>query len=148
MLETVFSKVAGLRDCNFIKKKLQHFKNIYIFIVIFIIITIITFVTIVNLKNSCICLDCNMISCEFQLNFVFFLPAYIFVWSFSKLPNCKRTQNLFITTRKISDILFIFDSLYICIYSYLHFLIYIYMLTSLHLFTLIYLSLCSLYAII
>ena len=29
-------------------------------------------------------LDCNMIPCLFQLNFIFFLPAYIFVQSYPK----------------------------------------------------------------
>ena len=26
MLESVFNKIAGLKACNFIKKKLQHYK--------------------------------------------------------------------------------------------------------------------------
>ena len=34
---------------------------------------------------SSISIDCNMTPCLFQLTFVFFLPAYIFLQSYAKL---------------------------------------------------------------
>ena len=70
-------------------------------------------------------LDCNIIPCLFQLNFVFFLPAYIFLQSYSELF-------VFYTQQKNSE--FVYDHqtnfrcflyTYIYIYSYLQFLIYI-----------------------
>ena len=66
-------------------------------------------------------LDCNMISCLFQLNFVFFLRAYIFLTCYSKLfvfsPD-KRTQNWFKTNRQIFYT-FIYTYLLLFIYTYL-----------------------------
>ena len=71
-------------------------------------------------------LICNMIPCLFQLNFVFFLEAYIFLLSHSKLF-------VFCTQLKGSE--FVSDhqtsfrcSPYIYIYSYIQFLIYTYFL--------------------
>ena len=63
---------------------------------------------------------CNMIPCLFQLNFVFFLPVYIFLWSYSKLfvfYSSKRTQNSFATIRHILDFLFILTFISTVIYA-------------------------------
>ena len=64
-------------------------------------------------------LFCNVL-CLFQLNFVFVLPAYIFLWSYSKLllfTLSKRTQNTFTTIRHILDVLFILIFISIVIYT-------------------------------
>ena len=135
MLQSVLNKVAGLRTCNFIKKKRQH----KCFPLKFA-----KFLRILILKNTCerlllyfhynshhhyhyhhfhyhckmhlyrlrilltIPLDCNMIPCLFQLNFVFFLPLIFFsslIPSFPLFTPCKSTQNSF----------YMF-SLYLCLY--------------------------------
>ena len=83
---------------------------------------------------------CNMIPCLFQLNFVFFLPAYIFFSSliprFSCFTPSKRTQNSFRTIRPILDVLFILIFISIVIYT-----VYtsLFALSCLYLFTLTYL---------
>ena len=62
-------------------------------------------------------LDCNMIPCLFQLNFVFFLPLIFFsslIPSFPFLHSAKGLRNRFRCSLYI----------YIYIYSYLHFLLY------------------------
>ena len=66
-------------------------------------------------------LDCNMILCLFQLNFVFFLIFWHIFFSsvtpsFSFFTPSKRTQNSFTTSRQILDVLFIliFISKVIC----------------------------------
>ena len=98
----------------------------YIFIIILIIIiTIIIFTTIAksHLYHLRILLsipvDCKMITCLFQLNFVFFLRHISFhsvIPSLSFFTRSKRTQNSFTTSRQILDVLFIliFISIVIC----------------------------------
>ena len=59
-------------------------------------------------------LNCNMIPCLFQLNFVLFLPAHIFsslIPSFSFFTPSKMTQDSFTTTRQILDVLSILISI-------------------------------------
>ena len=84
-------------------------------------------------------LDCYMIPCLFQLNFVFFLPVYIF--SLVLL----QAFRIFLAQEKDSE--FVYDhqtnfrcSLYtsIYIYSYLQFLIYTYLLVLIYTYLLIY----------
>ena len=73
-------------------------------------------------------LDCCMIPCLFQLNFVFFLLPHV-IPSFSLFTPCKRTQNSFTTSRQILDVFFIliFISVGICTslftFTYLYLLI-------------------------
>ena len=92
----------------------------YMFSIIIIInFTVITFTTIVKCtfmsKNFLtIPLNCNMIPCLFQLNFVLFLPAHIFsslIPSFSFFTPSKMTQDSFTTTRQILDVLSILISI-------------------------------------
>ena len=59
---------------------------------------------------SIIPLDCNMIPCLFQLNFFSFFWHVFFsslISSFLFFKPSKRTQNLCMTTRQISNVLFI-----------------------------------------
>ena len=106
--KSVFSKVTGLRACNFIKKKLRHnefakllgipiFTNICERLLLFFQCNFHQNFQYNNFHYHrkmqlyrrriflTIPLDCNIIPCLFQLNFVFFLPADIFLWSYSKL---------------------------------------------------------------
>ena len=76
-------------------------------------------------------LYCNMTPCLFENNFVFFLPAYIFRQSSSKLfvfTPSKKNHNSFTTTRHVLHVLYILT----CIYIYIHIYIYIYILLYLH----------------
>ena len=64
-------------------------------------------------------LDCNIIPFLFLLNFVCFLPTYIFLQSYSKLyvfAPSERTQNSLTTIRHIFEFFFIYT------YNYLHFI--------------------------
>ena len=86
-------------------------------------------------------LDCNMITCLFQLKFVlkFFFRHIFFsslIPSFSFIAPSKKTQNLFTTIRQILDILFctyiyVYTYLHLLAYNYLHFLIYTYVIFTL-----------------
>ena len=86
-------------------------------------------------------LDCCMIPCLFQLNFVFFLLSYV-IPSFSLFTPSKRTQISFTTARQILDVFFIliFVSVGICTS--------LFTFTCFYLFTLTYLYLCSMNTII
>ena len=113
MLESLFNRVADIRACNFIKKKLQHscfpVKFAKFFTITYFDEHQRTTASLFSVSFSyhhfhyhhfhydhkmhlyrlrillTILLDCSMISCLFQVNFVFFLPAYIFFYSYSKL---------------------------------------------------------------
>ena len=134
VLESVFNKVPGLKACNFITKKVQH----RCFSAKFLRTPFLTkhlpqWLVLCHCKLHLyrprifltIPLYSNFIPCLFQLNFVFLLPAYIFLQSYS---------NLFVFYAKQKDSEFVYDHqtnfrcflyTYIYIYSYLHFLIYI-----------------------
>ena len=81
-------------------------------------------------------LDCNMIPCLFQLNFVFFLPLIFFSSLIPSFPLLRPVKGLRIRFR---------CSLYtyIYIYSYLHFLIYTYLLILIY--TYLFILMFSLY---
>ena len=106
VLESILIKLQGLRACNFIKKKLQHrcFLTKFVkFLRIPIVKNICERLLLYFQHNShhhfhynhfhyhrkvhlyrlrillIIPPDYNMITCLFQLNFVFFLPAYFFL---------------------------------------------------------------------
>ena len=144
MLESVF------KACNFIKMKLQHWCFPVKFAKIFKITILKNIYERLSLyfqynshhhfhylhfhyhhKMHLYCLrtpltipfDHNMIPCLFQLNFfwhIFFsslIPSFLFV-----MPS-KRTQNLFTTTRQISDVLFILIFRSMVIYTSLFILI-------------------------
>ena len=144
MLESVF------KACNFIKMKLQHWcfpvkfakifkitilKNIYERLFLYFQYNSHHHFHYLHFhyhhKMHLYCLrtpltipfDHNMIPCLFQLNFfwrIFFsslIPSFLFV-----MPS-KRTQNLFTTTRQISDVLFILIFRSMVIYTSLFILI-------------------------
>ena len=114
VLESVSNKVAVVRACNFITMKLQHrcFPVKFAKLLRIPILKNICERLLLYLYNShdhfhfhhfyyhlyhskihlyrlrillTIPLDCNIIPCLFQLNFVFFLRAYIFLQSYSEL---------------------------------------------------------------
>ena len=112
VLESIFNKVAGLWACNFIKKKLQHrcfpmkfakllrtpiLKNICERLLPYFQYNSHHHYHHHHFHCHCkmhlyhlrilllIPLDCNMIPCLFQIDFVFFLPAYILLQCYSKL---------------------------------------------------------------
>ena len=79
-------------------------------------------------------LNCNMIPCLFPLNFVCFLPTYIFLQSYSKLY-------AFCAQRKDSEFTYNHQTYFRC-FLYLHLYLYPYLFTlpylHLYLFPLIY----------
>ena len=106
VLESVFNKVVGLRACNFIRKKLQHrcfplkfatflgtpiLKNICVWLLLYFHYNSHHHYHYHHFQYDCkmhlyrlrilltILLDCNMILCLFQLNFLLFLTAYSFL---------------------------------------------------------------------
>ena len=83
-----------------------------------------------------IAVDCNMIPSLFKLNFAFFLLAYIFLWSFSRI------HNLLSTNRPILEVFFKLVFISVIISTSL------FTLNCLYLFTLTYLCLYALYTII
>ena len=145
MSESVFNKVAGLRACNFVKKKFQHryfpvkfakflrtpiLNNIWGQLLLYfhynphhhyhyhhfhyhrkmhfyrlrIILTI--------------PLDCNIIACLFRhIFFSSLIPSFLF------FIHSKRTQDSFMTTRQLLDVLFILIFISIVTYTYLLILI-------------------------
>ena len=146
-----FYKVAGLRACNFIKRTLQHrclrvkfakflgipiFKNIRERLLLFFQYNShhhfhyhhfhyhrkIHFNCLKILLT--IPLDCNMIPCLLQLNFVFFLPTDIFLQSYSKLFVFLRPVKGLRIRLRPADKFRCSLYTYIYIYSFLHFLIY------------------------
>ena len=149
-MESVFNKAPDLRACNFMVKKLQHRcfpVNFTKFFRIPILKSTCERLLQYFLYNShhhfdyyhfhyhckmhlyhlrillTIPLDCSMIPSLFHLNFVFFLPVYIFLQSYSKLFHFLRpVKGLRIRLRTPEN--FQMLSLQLCfIYSYLHFLI-------------------------
>ena len=81
-------------------------------------------------------LDCNIIPCLFQLNFVLFFFRYVFfsslIPSFSIFTASKRIQNSFTTIRQVLDVFFIliflsYSYLQLFTVPYLHLIHYTYL---------------------
>ena len=106
VLESIFNKVAGLRACNFIIKKLQQ-RCFPVKFAKFLKTPFLTEHLRWLLHYHCkIHLYRLRISLTIQLNFALFLPAYIFLQSYSKL--FLRLVKGLRTTKQILGVFFYF----------------------------------------